>query len=76
MTTEWVEVMKVILLFASLLALAGMVPADEVVVRHEPTAVVHEHTGIGTRIATRTTMLSLYTRIEVHPRSRQSDVQC
>jgi hypothetical protein len=35
--------MKVFLILASLLALAPMVRADEVVVRHEPTVVVHEH---------------------------------
>jgi hypothetical protein len=39
----WLQVMKVILILASLLALAPMVRADEVVVRHEPTVVVHEH---------------------------------
>jgi hypothetical protein len=38
-----VREMKVILILASLLALAPMVRADEVVVRHEPTVVVHEH---------------------------------
>jgi hypothetical protein len=36
-------VMKVILIPASLLALAPMVRADTIVVRHEPTVVVHEH---------------------------------
>jgi hypothetical protein len=34
--------MKVMLILASLLALVPMVRADEVVVRHEPTVVVHE----------------------------------
>ena len=36
-------IMKVLLILASLLALAPMVRADVVVVRHEPTVVVHEH---------------------------------
>jgi hypothetical protein len=38
-----VQVMKVVLILASLLALAPMVRADEVVVRHEPNVVVYEH---------------------------------
>jgi hypothetical protein len=35
--------MKIIMILASLLALAPMIRADEVVVRHEPTVIVHEH---------------------------------
>jgi hypothetical protein len=35
--------MKAFLILASLLTLAPMVRADEVIVRHEPTVVVHEH---------------------------------
>jgi hypothetical protein len=42
-TTVWVQIMKTILILASLLTLAPMVRADEVVVRHEPTVAVHEH---------------------------------
>jgi hypothetical protein len=39
------QVMKIFLILASLFAVAPMVRADEVVVRHEPTVVVHEHYG-------------------------------
>jgi hypothetical protein len=39
---RWLWVMKVLFILASLLALAPMVRADTVVVRHEPTVVVHE----------------------------------
>jgi hypothetical protein len=35
--------MKVIIILASLLAFAPLVRADEVVIKHEPTVVVHEH---------------------------------
>jgi hypothetical protein len=35
--------MKVIIIITSLSALAPMVRADEVVVRHEPTVIVHDH---------------------------------
>lgn len=38
-----VRAMKVIFILASLLALAPMLRADEVVVRHEPNVVIHEH---------------------------------
>jgi hypothetical protein len=42
-TTVWVQPMKVIIIITSLSALAPMVRADEVVVRHEPTVIVHDH---------------------------------
>jgi hypothetical protein len=35
--------MKVIIILASLFALAPVVRAETIVVRHEPTVVVHEH---------------------------------
>jgi hypothetical protein len=38
-----VVAMKVLFILASLIALAPMVRADTVVVRHEPTVVVHEN---------------------------------
>jgi hypothetical protein len=38
-----VPAMKFLFILASLLALAPVLRADEVVVRHEPNVVVHEH---------------------------------